>query len=1040
MTHLSLSLLGSFQAILDEKPLRFATRKSQALLAYLAVESGQPHEREALAGLLWPEHTEDAARHSLRLTLNRIPQVFRERHREGHGPILWVTPRTIQFNSDSGCTVDLTQFTAHIDVATRHLHRSPDICTVCSRHLQLAVDLYRGPFLKSLSVPDSPDFELWLLMIRERLHQQAIQALQQLTSYVVRHFDYPCAQRYAHRQLTLDPLQEPAHRQLMLSLALSGQRSAALAQYERCCRMLAEEFGAGPEAETQALYERIVSERLPVPQPPTLKNWPNLVTSFVGRETELAQIAERLQAREVRLLTLTGPGGIGKTRLALEAAAQEAVAFREGVCFVPLAAVTTKAFLVTTVADALGIPLSGTGNPRDELLSALRNQELLLVLDNMEHLLPDDGLLVDLLRECPALCILITSRERLKLAEEWVLPVEGFEIPDQTSQQSLEKLSAIQLVNDRARRADVGYRLAEEDQSCLLHICQLVGGMPLALEMIAGWLPGLPCAEIARQIQHSLELLAGDLQNIPERHRSIRAVLNYSWLLLTDAQRHLLRQLAVFSGGFDLDAAVAVLESASRANLSNPLAALVDKSLLQIGVSGRYTQHPLIWQYGVEKLEEFPELRSQLQGRHGRYFATFLKQREEELKSTRQIEALAEISLDIENIRAAWSWAVNQKRITEIRQSIMTLRTFYYRRGWHQEAITAMSRAVVVLESKDDPSTNSEQAIALGGALAHEAFFHWLVGESDRARQMIERALTILHPTGENAEFAQALQQLGGYYWRLGDYASAKQHYQRFLEVAQKLGIRGSISRAFTDLALISAATGAFDEAKRLFEEALAIAEEVGNISEIARLLNNISAVLLRLHDPAAAKPLLQRSLDLTRSINELTGVIYALSNLGRVALMLNQYSLAQQYFEESLALARDINNAQLTLESTYALGEVAMQQQHYSVAESHFCQSLRLSLEIQSYPYTVSVLLMLADVLLRQNTISATYAVEIVSAAIAHPAMEHSEREQGERLLKEYEAMISPHDFSAAKARAESRGFDMLIKEVLELFSVTES
>ena len=226
----------------------------------------------------------------------------------------------------------------------------------------------------------------------------------------------------------------------------------------------------------------------------------------------------------------------------------------------------------------------------------------------------------------------------------------------------------------------------------------------LALEMIAGWLPGLPCAEIARQIQHSLELLAGDLQNIPERHRSIRAVLNYLvWLLLTDAQRHLLRQLAVFSGGFNLDAAVAVLDSASRANLSNMLAALVDKSLLQIGVSERYTQHPLIWQYGanLEKLEEFPELRSQLQGRHGRYFATFLKQREEELKSTRQIEALAEISLDVENIRAAWSWAVNQKRITEIRQSIMTLRTFYYRRGWHQEAITAISRAVAVLEIEE---------------------------------------------------------------------------------------------------------------------------------------------------------------------------------------------------------------------------------------------------------------------------------------------------------------------------------------------------
>jgi predicted ATPase len=656
MSHLSLSLLGPLQILLDGQPLTgIESNKARALLVYLVVEADRPHSREALIGLLWPDQPDAVARTNLRQALANVRQVLGDRTTET--PFLLITRETVQFNAHSDYSLDVATFISEVSVCERHVHRRADACHSCARRMEQALDLHRGDFLEQFHLNGSIAFDEWILNKRERLHRLALNRLHCLAEYHSRCGAHDRAYACAVRQLELDPWREEAHRQAMRALALSGQRSAALAQYETCRHILAHELGAEPALETMQLRDEIRSGSLRATDssshlPPEL---PTSTTDLVGREHDLLKLIEIIESPSCRLLTLVGSGGIGKTRLATQIATDVRGMFADGVYFTTIASADATPTLIPSIANTLNLTLSGQKDPLKQLLDHLRHtkRQVLLVLDGFEHVLRDKNganLIGELLAGAPGVTFLITSLEPLGLSGERVFHVEGMSYPHEKSCISLqmaERYSAVQLFCSCARRVQPDFVLSEIELPHVVRICQLVGGMPLGIEMAAAWVRTLSCAEIVAEITSSLDFLSTSLHDVPERHRSMRAVLEQSWNLLTHQERSALCKLSVFRGGFEREAAQQIAD----ASLSI-LSALADKSLVHRKEARRYELHELVAQFGYDKLRESGEI-EQTRARHAQYYLQLAEQAKSQLNGSERVQWLAWLENERDNIQAA---------------------------------------------------------------------------------------------------------------------------------------------------------------------------------------------------------------------------------------------------------------------------------------------------------------------------------------------------------------------------------------------------
>lgn len=385
-------------------------------------------------------------------------------------------------------------------------------------------------------------------------------------------------------------------------------------------------------------------------------------TFFVGRDSELREIVELIHNPLCRLLTLTGPGGIGKTRLAMEVVQRQNGAFPDGFCFIPLQPLNSHEFIVSALAESLNFPFSPNSDLFEQLLDYLCEKSLLLVIDNFEHLLEGVHLLSDILSHAPQVKILTTSRERLNLVEEWVFEVGGLTFPTGESETEIERYGAVQLFMQNARRVHHSFTLTLAHKPIVSRICRLVGGMPLGLELSSAWVRVLPCEVIADEIQRSLDILETPARNVSPRHRNMRAAFEPTWNRLMEQEREVFKKLSVFRGSFTLEAAEVV------AGASRPvLLALVDKSLLRVDSAGRYTLHELLRQYGEEQLSHSPQILEQTLDSHRTYYMSFLGEREKQMVFLgQQKEATTKIGEELENLRLAWQRTVEQERFVEI--------------------------------------------------------------------------------------------------------------------------------------------------------------------------------------------------------------------------------------------------------------------------------------------------------------------------------------------------------------------------------------
>jgi len=468
--------------------------------------------------LLWPESPQRKARQNLRRALYNLRQAIEI---EGSDtPFLLVSRHDIQFSTDSDHWLDVTAFTDLLDTCQTHPHRRLDACADCVARLQAAVDLYRGDFLAGLSVPDSEAFEGWRFLKQEQIHRQAMNALTHLATYHERRRDYEQAGHYLRRQLELEPWREEAHYHLMRTLILSGQRSAAIQQYETCRHILAEELGVEPAAETTALYEQNrtgeIAPHLPVPVSPP-HNLPALLTPTFGREAQSRRLAQLVTDPACRLVTIVGEGGIGKTRLALEVATSVCDRFSDGAWFVPLDGLAGDADgdvedsarrqneIVSAIAKATGFSFDARQPLQAQLVAYLRTKKLLLVLDNFDHLLAGADVVLRLLQQSPNVAILCTSREPLRFQAEYTFPLAGLSVPDPAGGfEALRANAGVRLFVERADRTPRGFQLTAENAGDVARLCRLVAGIPLALELAAAQVAEHGLSEIIQGIQTAL--------------------------------------------------------------------------------------------------------------------------------------------------------------------------------------------------------------------------------------------------------------------------------------------------------------------------------------------------------------------------------------------------------------------------------------------------------------------------------------------------------------------------------------------------------
>ena len=673
--------------------------KVTALLVYLAAHVGQPVPRIQLAGLLWGGYPDKDARRNLTNTLSRLKKVL-QRLAPSQVALFATTRQTVMLTVDH-VTVDAQQFDqqwALCATINRALWATdPDAIT----QLTTLATLYRGPFADGLWLSDCVEFEAWAARKAEQYRQQTLTGLEHLTAYHLAQGQLDSAEPFARRQLEIEPSREVAHRQLIQRYLAAGQRSAAVAQFERCKRVLWEELDAEPSVETAALLKQSVAQAHPTkkdqPAVPTRRRASRQkqgsgrpsrrrrtqlaeLSAFFGRESELAQLQQLIEDPATRLITLHGEGGIGKTRLAQAAGERFSAEFADGIRFVQLVGISDPAAITSAIIETLGLQLQGKRDPFDQLCDYLQDQQLLLILDNLEHLLTFDeetvvDQLLDLLDAASDLLLLVTSRQRIWLQIERVVRLVGLPFPPIVAEgeprdmdNTWRQFESVQLFVARIQQSNPHFD-PQTAREPIIQICQLVQGLPLGVELAAAQSTTWSCEKVAEALTRGMEL-STRMRDIPKRQRSLMTVFNHSWELLEKEFRPILAQAAIMRGDFSYEAFHAITDG-SHADLET----LVAHALIRQTDEGRFDIHEMVRQFALTRLSQ--NKLQIAQTRHLTYFLTFIASREQSILSESELSALS-IRKEWGHIEQAWLWALAQQAFDRLHNAIQALCNYWY--------------------------------------------------------------------------------------------------------------------------------------------------------------------------------------------------------------------------------------------------------------------------------------------------------------------------------------------------------------------------
>lgn len=867
---------------------RLRSRKGLWLLALLALRPGRDVERDWLAGTLWPDSDEPDARRSLRQSLHDLRRALGpESHR-----LACESPRTLRLDV-SGADVDVLAFDAALARGG-------------SASLKAAVELYRGPLLEDCT-------EEWALEERRQREQAYLTALETLALEATVRGEYGTAAGYLRRAVGVDPFRENLQRVLMQSLGGEGNPGGALLVYRQFREMLRREMAAEPTEETTDLFRRIRAEaheramprgseaRTAITTPPPISgSFPVPLTELIGRDEAVTEIAARL--RHARLVTLTGTGGIGKTRLALQVAGEIGDEFRDGTCFVNLAPLADAGAVPTTVRAALGV---ASGDARQEPVEALRQflapRRLLLVLDNCEHLWDACAALAEsLLSVCPGLRILATSRQALGLRGETAWRVPSLALPPPATEAAGHPspptdYAAVRLFVERARAADAEFTFSPETGPAVADICRRLDGIPLALELAAARVRSLSVAEISARLEDGFGLLAGDGPGLLPRQKTLTATFDWGWDLLSDSERILLRRLSVFSGGWTLPAAEGVCPGGGIApgQVLDLLTGLVDKSLVvfrpETPGGARYHLLETIRQHAAARLRE-SEDRETTPNRHRDYFLATGEEIKWKLRGPEQVRWFRYLETEHDNFRAALAWCQARNEGEQELRLAVALSRFWDTQGYLQEGWAALKAALSWITPETPPDIST-------AALIHAGWMTFVLCDYPASRDFFHQALALLREYGDGPSQGGAINCLAMIAMEEGDIEGARTLYEESLPLCQEPGSESRIGSVLHNLGILAAQQGDHAAAAEYLTRSIAWSEAVGDRQQQGLSLCDLSALDVRhgryaeaqAHCGASLRLLYESgaTVDLPTALNQMACIAQAQGQSGRAACLL---------------------------------------------------------------------------------------------------------------------------------------------------------
>jgi DNA-binding SARP family transcriptional activator/ABC-type lipoprotein export system ATPase subunit len=902
-------LLGSVAIFLGEQPISpMRSRSAEALLIYLALHK-KSFARQVLADFFWDNRPQERAMSNLRTVLAMLRRHFPEH--------LHITRHTVAFNHDAPHWLDVTAFRASNP-------QSP------ISHLQSLITLYRADFLSGFSLPESHGFQEWALLMREQLRQRAAVVLHKLTEAHLASSDYDHALPYARRLLEINPLDDLAQRRLMELLWRSGQRNAALQQYRKAHDVLAQELGVAPDPATTALYERLGQAPFPPP-----RRLPAPLTGFVGREAELAQIVALLDDPRARLVTILGPGGIGKTRLLLEAAHHIARTrpgrFIDGITFVPLAGLTSAEFLPTTLARQFDLIFQGSDEPFEQLLDYLRPRELLLALDNVEHLLTPRSRrwLARIAQEAPDVRLLLSSRARLGLQGERLLALQG-----------LSDAAAQRLFLARATAVSPTFAPGAAESEAIERLCALVEGIPLALELSAAGVRTLSCAEIIEQVQSRLDWQFANFPDRPRRHQNLEALFEQSWSLLATEEQEVARRLSVFNGPFDVAGARVVAGATP-----GQMATLRDHSLLESAELGWFHLHPLVRRFLVQKLQSDPTLAHEIKRCLVEYIVQLRIVTGGTNMESRYIDLQQVMERQHEQVIAGTLWLARQRDFSGRKLvTLVEVLIFYYSHSSQFESwkVTFQQLLQALAQGEGEEEKTAWLSAVLRSRIAEADL---ALHAYDRAQGQFEALLPQAYELRNGALISFCHHKLAQLAGRRGDFDDAYDHFAAAIPPLEEgqypQQYHFPVYRSWTEVALVD---GDLEQARAVAEKAYVLALEVDSRLEAEPIyLWALGEIALAQGDLAQAREKLEQALHVAREKGYWVDELRATISLATVLAALEPDTTAAELAQAAYDLALGRHDRRFMAFAARALGHAAASLGDHTAACAHFKHSRAL-------------------------------------------------------------------------------------------------
>ncbi len=949
------------------------SRAAEALLIYLACHP-HPLPRETLAELLWADRSQKQALTNLRTILAGLKREL--------GDFLTITRQLIGFNHQTDYWLDSAALEAHLKGLEPGL--KPDTSPTADEIalLQTALDLYQGDFLAGFFLREGRGFEEWAALQRERLRRLAHDGFRQLVRTHLEQGEYLPGIRYADRLLVLDPYDERTHRQMMLLQARAGNRNAALKHYQVCRERLMEDLGVEPSAATRELFEHLAATPFPPPH-----NLPQIATPFIGREPEIEAILRRLSSPHGRLVSILGPGGVGKTRLAIEAALRivqnRPGQFLDGVTYVPLAGLTSSTYLTITLGEILNIRFEGEEPTLDQLIHVLNKREMLLVLDNFEHLVGPDSLswLDRLLKSAPAIKILLTSRERLRLSEEQVLDLGGLSYPPTgTDEEIASNYDSIRLFFRQVERIHKGYSPKPEDLIAIIQLCQLVDGMPLGIELAAAAVRYFSPVDILDQLREKANLEFSQAPDRPARHQNLQAVFEHSWSLLTEEEQRIARRFAVFQGSFTADAAKAITDSSL-----TQLALLLDKSFLRRDEKADgFDLHPLMQHYLAVKLSSDPDDENSMRAKHADYYASIIVVPGDPASNMEQhfYQLKRIVDHNQGNIFHAALWFAEQHDFSDRKLVTLIERlNFFFNNTQRFEYLKVIYQQLID-SLHINPDGSFEERWLTAVLEARIAYANIIL----HARRRAQGQLTTLTRQAYKLKnfplisYCHSLQ--GMIAWHDGDFKSASTELEKSVDTVKEfqaqylwpaLRVQGDIAFAAGRLAFsktihdhafsLAVSMDSFDEAapqyklsegrvrhrwgdlraaRRILAEGLSLSRPKGIPVELVSISLHLAGVMIDLGDDQEAKDLLGEAQEISDTLKDSRHHALIQRSLGWLAECKGDLEKARHYLQESLELLEVINDQSEIPFSRVALGRVLANIKEETAAREYLNAALK--------------------------------------------------------------------------------------------------